>query len=54
MKENSNAQNWKKRKLKFDGYYGRYEVMGVMSTNRCPYIYEQDRSRVRDAKPTKK
>ena len=23
MKENSNAQNWKKRKLKFDEYYGK-------------------------------
>ena len=44
MKENSNAQSWKKRKLKFDEYYERYEIMKDMSTNRCPYIYEQDRS----------
>ena len=32
----------KKRKLKFDKNYWRYEIMEDISTNRCPYIYEQD------------
>ena len=32
-----------KKKLKFNEYYGRYETMRNMSTNMCPYIYEQDR-----------
>ena len=43
LKENLNAQSWKKRKLKFDEYYEKYEIMRDVSTNRCPYIYEQDR-----------
>ena len=43
MKENSNARNCKKRKLKFDEYHRRYEIMGNMSTSRCLYDYEQDR-----------
>ena len=33
-----------KRKLKFNEFYGRYEIMGDVSTNRCPYTYEQDRT----------
>ena len=37
------AELKKKRKLKFDKNYGRYEIMKNVSTNRCPYIYEQDR-----------
>ena len=31
-----------KNKLKFDEYYGRYEIIEDMDTNRRPYIYEQD------------
>ena len=38
------AELEKKRKLKFDEYYERYEIMRDMSTNRCPYIHEQDRT----------
>ena len=48
MNGNSNAQNWKKRKLKFDEYYGRYEIMEDLNTNRCSYIYEQDRMRMKN------
>ena len=37
MKENSNAQNWKKKKLKFDEYYWSYEILGDMTTSKIIY-----------------
>ena len=34
---------FEKRKLKFEEYHGRNDIMGNKSTIRCPYIFEQDR-----------